>query len=99
MTIDFVPRKPPRLIMLDDAGDEVEYIHLKFMTTEECHKLVQSKGFTRRADAGPIPDMSPIPESGAKPNAHKEWRQVRDDPEGAATRRALTKLAGVPPAA
>jgi len=74
LTIEYEARQPPRLIMLNDAGEATEYIHLKFMTTEECHELVQSRGFKRRADAGPIPEMKRIPESGAKAGSKKEWR-------------------------
>ena len=79
LTIEYEARKPPRLVMLNDAGEATEYIHLKFMTTAECHELVQSRGFKRRADAGPIPEMPKIPESGAKAGSKKEWRTANPE--------------------
>ena len=55
LVIDFKPGKKPHLIIEDEAGEELERIDLAPMSTDEIHKLVQSKGFVRQEqepDAG-----------------------------------------------
>mmetsp|Transcript_14517 Transcript_14517/g.13121 ORF Transcript_14517/g.13121 Transcript_14517/m.13121 type:complete len:113 (+) Transcript_14517:3-341(+) len=49
LKITFIPGHNPDLYILDDKGGIVEKIDLTSLTSQELHKLLESKGFERKA--------------------------------------------------
>jgi hypothetical protein len=49
LKVTFIFGRSPELTLKDDSGSVVEKIDLAPMTTEQIHKLLQDKGFERKA--------------------------------------------------
>ncbi|KAF4743057.1 ATP-binding cassette sub- B member 7, mitochondrial, partial [Perkinsus olseni] len=73
VTVNFIPGRPPELVIFDDDDKEVERVNLSQFVNEadvaKVHEIVQSKGFKKKTSAveedeeGPFTESAPTQES------------------------------------
>lgn len=56
--IKFIPGRKPELVCFN-GEDEVDRVDLSGMTKAQCHELVVSKGFKKKAPEGEEPERLP----------------------------------------
>ncbi|KAJ8601506.1 hypothetical protein CTAYLR_006703 [Chrysophaeum taylorii] len=47
LEVEYIRGHNPDLVIMDDAGEEIERIDLSTMKTDEIHGLLKEKGFAR----------------------------------------------------